>query len=163
MQVAPFLIPWGEVSLINSQSLRICLWDELGLTGNRPYVLRIFRLTETHIVITANGIAIGLEIDVGGDVEIHTATYILYYEAITPWCGGLEVNVPDIGTDKGFLASFLGGVGSRLPKLHSTHVLFLFGLYIIYIYLTTFPTAIVALATIAQPLIEVSGMNGLSR
>ena len=53
MQVAPFLIPWCEVGLIDSQSLGVGFWDELWLTGYRPYVLRVFRLTEAHVVIAA--------------------------------------------------------------------------------------------------------------
>ena len=161
MQVAPFLIPRGEIGLIDSQSFRIRLWDELWLTGNRPNVLRILRLTKTHIVITTNGIAERLEIGIGGDIEVHAAAHILYDKTITTWCRGLEVDIPDIGADERFLASFLCSVGSRLPELHSTHVLLLLGLHIIYIYLTAFPTAVVALTTIAQPLIEVCGVDGL--
>ena len=53
MQVAPFLIPWCEVGLIDSQSFGIGFWDELWLTRNRPYVLWVFRFTETHVVIAA--------------------------------------------------------------------------------------------------------------
>jgi hypothetical protein len=159
MQVAPFLTEGVEVGLINRESLGICLWNELRLTGYGPHVFRILGFAKTHIVITTDRVAERLVINVGGDVEVHATAHIFHYKTIASWGSRLEVDIPYISADEILLASLFLGVGSLLPELHGTNILLLLSLYIVKVHLTALQCLIVALATIAQPLVEISSMG----
>ena len=82
-QLAPLRTPRGEVGLIDGQLLRILIRNELRLTGHRPDMFGIFRLTETHVIITTDGVAIGFKVDVGGDIEVHRTAHILDHQTVT--------------------------------------------------------------------------------
>ena len=161
MQIAPLLTEGVEVGLIDSQSLGISLRDKLRLTRDGPYVLRILGFAQTHVVIAAHGVAEGLVVNVGGDVEVHATAYILDDEAIAAWSRTTEVDVPHIRTHEVLLTCLLLGIGSRFPEGHLTCIRLLLGVHIIEPDLTAFPVAVVALSAITQPLVEVSGMECL--
>ena len=152
-----------EVGLIDGQALRIGLRDKLRLTGYGPYVFRILWFTEAHVVVATYGVTEGLVVDIRGNVEIHRAAHVFNHETVASWGSGLEVDIPDVSTHEVLLASLFIGFGSLLPELHRTYALLLLGLGIIKIYLTTFPCLIITLTTVAQPLIEVGGMDRLCR
>ena len=163
VQVAPLLHEGVEVGLIDGEALGIGLRDELRLAGDGPYVLRILGFAQTHVVIAANGVAERLVVDVGSDVEVHAAAYILDDEAVAAWGRTTEVDVPHIGTHEVLLACLMLGIGSLFPELHRACAGLLLGVDIIEVHLTAFPVAIVALSAIAQPLVEVGGMERLCR
>ena len=159
MKVGPFLHEGVEVGLIDGEALGIGLRDELWLTGHGPHVVGILGLAKAHIVVAAHGIAEGLVIDISGDVEVHRAAYILDDETVAAGDSATEVGIPHIGADEVFLACLLIGIGCFLPELHHTGTLFLLRVDIIEPDLTTYPRGVVALATVAEPLVEVGGMQ----
>ena len=130
-QLAPLRAPRGEVGLIDGKFPGVFIGNELRLTGHGPDMFGIFRLAETHIIIAADGVAIGFEVDVGRDIEIHRTAHILHYQTITARGGGFEVDIPNVGTDKGLLTGFLFSVGGMLPELHRADIQFLLRLHII--------------------------------
>ena len=163
MQVAPLLTEGMEIGLIDGKSFGIGLWNKLRLTRYWPYMLRIIRFAEAHVIVTSHGVAERLVIDIRGNVKVHAATHILNNQAITTRGRSFEIDVPDIGAYKILLACLQTGIGGLLPEFHGTDILFLASLHIIYIYLPTFPFLVIALAAIAQPLVEICGMDLLGR
>ncbi len=117
--VAPELPPVGmpgmEIGLIDGETLRVHAGGELRLTGNRPDMGGIPGLLQAHIIVTAHGVPVGLEIDVVPDVEVHAAAHILHDQAIAAGPGAGEVDVPDIRAREVLLAGFELAVRLRLP------------------------------------------------
>ncbi len=163
MQVAPLLTEGVEIGLINRESLRIGFWDKLRLTRDGPYVLRILGFSKTHVIIATNRVAEGLIINIGSDIEVHRASYILYHKAIAARGSSLEIDIPDISTHQSLFTSFLLRSRSLFPELHTAHVLLLLCFGIIKVYLLAFPCLIVALTSVTQPLVKVGSMSLFSR
>ena len=122
-QCPPFGAPRGEVGLVDNQILRVFIGYKLWLTGNGPYMLRILRLTEAHVIIATNRIAIRLKINIGRDIKVHATAHILDDQTIAAGDGTSEIDIPHISADQCFLASLLLRSSSRFPKLHRTHIL----------------------------------------
>ena len=81
-QLAPLRTPWSEVSLVDGKFFRILVGYELRLTRHGPYMLGILGFAKTHIIIASYGIAIGLIIHIGRDIEVHATTYILDHQTV---------------------------------------------------------------------------------
>ena len=86
-----------EVRLIDHESFRVHAGGELGLAGDRPDVGRIGGLLQTHIVISAHGVAVRLEVDVVPDLELHAAAHVFNDQTVAAGFGAGEVDVPDVG------------------------------------------------------------------
>ena len=121
-QLAPLGTPRGEVGLIDGQFLGILIGDELWLTRYWPDVFGILRLSETHVIIATNRVAIRLEVDVRRDVEVHRAAHVLNHQTVTACKGTAEVDVPHIGADEGLLAGLVLRGGGGLPEFHRAGV-----------------------------------------
>ena len=162
-QFAPAFAPRLEVGLIDGESLRIGLGYELRLTGNGVDVRRVDRLAQTHVVVSANRVAIRLVVDVVADLEVHAAAHILYYQSVAAGLGSLEVDVPYIGADKGFAAGFVLRCRGRGVKRDGAHLLFALGVHVVEPHALTLQRFVVALSAIAQPLVEVGSVLALLR
>ena len=109
MQFSPAWAPWVEVGFVNGKTFGIGLRNKLWLAWGREYLGGIDWLAQTHVVITANGIAERLIIDVVVHLEIHTAAHILYYQSVTTRFVGAKVDIPYIGTYQTLTAGFFLG------------------------------------------------------
>ena len=109
VQFAPTWAPRMEVGLINGKALGIGLRNKLWLAWGREYLGGVDRFAQTHVVITANRVAIRLVVNVVLYLEVHTTAYILYYQSITTWFVGAEIDVPYIGTYQTLTAGFFLG------------------------------------------------------
>ena len=124
-------------------------------------MLWVNRLTKTHVVVPPDGIAIGFVIDFVANLKVHAATHILNHQTVAAWVDGLEVDIPHICTYQVLATSLLLSSGHLFPELHRSHALFLLRVHLIEPHLPTLPGLVVALSTVAQPLVEVSSMEGL--
>ena len=115
-ELPPVGMPGMEVRLIDDEPFRVHAGRELRLAGDRPHVLRVLGLLETHIVVAADGIAVGLEVDVVPDLELHAAAHVLHDEAVAAGFGAGEVDVPDVGAGQVLAAGFVRAVGSGFPE-----------------------------------------------
>ena len=156
-------MPGLQIGLVDGEALGVGLGDELRLSWHGEHMRGVLRLAETHVVVAAHRVAVGLEIDVGGDVEVHATTHILDYQTVTARGRALEVDVPHVGADEALLTGLLLCVGHRLPEGHRTGSRLLLGVHVIEIDLPSFPCLVVALTAVAQPLVEVGGMPCLVR
>ena len=161
VQFAPAFAPRMEVGLVDGESLRIGLRYELRLTGNGGDVCRVDRLAQTHIVVTANRVAIGLVVDVVANLEVHAAPHVFYYKSVAAWLGSLEVDIPHIGADEGFAAGLFLRCRGWHPKLDGAHLLLALGVDVVQPHTFTLQRFVVALSAIAKPLVEVGSMLAL--
>ena len=160
---APVRMPGLQVGLIDRESHRIHLGDELRLARDGIDVLGIDGLAEAHIIVSADGITIRLEIDVVLDIEVHAASNSLYHKAIASGDRLLEIDVPDIRAGQVLLTGLelRGSLG--LPVLDGTDLLGLAGGDVVQIDALALEGLVVALSALAEPQIQVGLLDGLGR
>ena len=124
-------------------------------------MIGINRLAQPHVVISSHRVVIRFEVYAGADVEVHAATNVLHHQAIAARTAALEVDVPHVGANQGFATCLLRRCRSRLPKLHGSRLLLLACLHIVEKDLASLPRLVVALAAIAQPLVQVGSLYSL--
>ena len=114
-ELPPVGVPGMEVGLIDGETLRVHAGSELRLAGNRPDMGRVPGLLQTHVVVAAHGVPVGLEIDVVPDVKVHAAAHVFHDKAVAAGPGTGEVDVPDVRTRKVLPAGFELAVRLRFP------------------------------------------------
>ena len=161
-QLAPVGVPGLQVRLVDDEARRILAGGETRLTRHR-HDTGIDGLAQAHIVVAAHGVAVRLIIDVVGDVEIHAAAHAIHDQAVA--AGGIltEIDGPDGRAGQVLAARFPGALGGGLPRLHRAHQAGLAGLHVEQIDVPALIGGIVARAAVAEPEIQVGGLDGLLR
>ena len=159
----PVRMPGMEVRLVDDEAFRVHAGRELRLAGDRPHVLRVLGLLETHIVVAADGVAVGLEVDVVPDLELHAAAHILHDQAVAAGFGTGEVDVPDVGAGQVLAAGLVRAVGSGLPEFDFAGFHGLPGVQVQEPHGLAFISLVIPRAAVAQPHIQVGRLAFLPR
>ena len=118
----PVGMPGMQIRLIDREPHGVHLGDKLRLTRNGVDVLRVNRFAQAHVVIAPYGVAVGLEIDIFSDSEVHATTHVLHHQAIASCTGFLKINIPDVRAYHILLISLLLEIRGRLPEADITHL-----------------------------------------